>query len=140
MTWDGVELRVQLSTLLGHDQYPAEAAGWGPVHAELARDLAATLGAAQWRFVVTDEHGYPIRCGITRARPAGTAARATSCRALVELQVPIAALHTLEAEPDSLGRWAPVVADLVRQLADDLPDQGRDDPARRAADDDPPPF
>lgn len=128
----GVELRVGLSTLLGRDQYPAEVAGWGPVHAELARDLVTTLGVAQWRFVVTDEHGYPIHCGITRARPTGIAARATSCRAVVELQVPAAALHTLAAQPGTLGGWAPVVADLAGQLAQDLPNRGGADPARRA--------
>ncbi|MBV9142507.1 MAG: DUF222 domain-containing protein [Pseudonocardiales bacterium] len=53
----GMELRVRLSTLLGCDEYPAELAGWGPVHAELARDLATSLGGAQWRFAITDEHG-----------------------------------------------------------------------------------
>ncbi|HVE95513.1 MAG TPA: hypothetical protein VNA67_00745 [Pseudonocardiaceae bacterium] len=44
----GMELRVRLSTLLGHDQHPAELAGWGYLHAELARDLVGTLGQAQW--------------------------------------------------------------------------------------------
>ncbi|MCA1820993.1 MAG: HNH endonuclease [Pseudonocardia sp.] len=133
LAWAGVELRVRLSTLLGHDQYPAEVAGWGPVHAELARDLAAALGAAQWRFVVTDEHGHPIHCGTTRARPAATAARATECGAIVELQVPATVLHTLTAEPDTLGGWAAVVADLTRQLAaDPRLKRGSDDPARRA--------
>ena len=39
----GLELRVRVSTLLGCDQYPGEIAGWGPVHAELARDLIPTL-------------------------------------------------------------------------------------------------
>ena len=48
---------MRLSTLLGQDQYPAELAGCGPVHAELARDLTTTLGGAQWRFAITDEQG-----------------------------------------------------------------------------------
>jgi hypothetical protein len=34
----GMELRVRLSTLLWYDQRPAELAGWGTIHAELARD------------------------------------------------------------------------------------------------------
>ncbi|HKS53002.1 MAG TPA: HNH endonuclease signature motif containing protein [Pseudonocardiaceae bacterium] len=50
----------------------------------------------------------------------------------MELQVPATVLHTLKAEPGTLGGWAPVVADLARQLAHDLPNQGRDDPTRRA--------
>jgi hypothetical protein len=71
----GMELRVRLSTLLGQDQYPAELAGWGPVHAELARDLATTLGGAEWRFAITDEQGQLSHCGITRSRPTGTPTR-----------------------------------------------------------------
>src|SRR5262249_58013745 len=69
LSWAGLELRARLSTLIGQDQYPAELAGWGPVHAELARELASTLGSGQWRFVITDQDGYPTHCGITRTRP-----------------------------------------------------------------------
>lgn len=130
--WTGVELRVRLSTLLGHDLYPAEVAGWGPVHAELARELATTLGRAQWRFVITDERGQAIHCGITRIRPTGTPARAARCQAIVELQVPATTLHALAADPTTVGEWAGVVADLANQLTQDHPGQGWHDPARRA--------
>ena len=41
-----LEVRVRLSTLLGLDEYPGELAGWGPVHAELARQLARTLAGS----------------------------------------------------------------------------------------------
>ncbi|MDT7595953.1 MAG: hypothetical protein QOJ06_1499 [Pseudonocardiales bacterium] len=84
----GVELRVRLPTLLGHDQYPAELAGWGPVHAELARELATALGGAQWRFAITDELGHLHHCGITQVRPTGIPTRTAACRAVVELAVP----------------------------------------------------
>lgn len=131
LLWAGVELRVQLSTLLGHDHYPAELAGWGPVHAELARELAGALGIAQWRFVITDEQGQAIHCGITRARPTGTPTRAARCRAILELQVPETTLHTLAADPALAVPWAGVIADLVRQLTQDHSDQDRDDPTRR---------
>ncbi|MGH3842567.1 MAG: DUF222 domain-containing protein [Pseudonocardiaceae bacterium] len=130
--WAGVELRARLSTLMGHDRYPAEVAGWGPVHAELARDMVTTLGAAQWRFVITDERGYAIHCGITRARPLGIPTRAAHCRAIVELQVPATMLHTLTATPDMLGEWAPVVTDLARQFTHDHPGRDGNDPDRRA--------
>jgi hypothetical protein len=130
LNWAGVELRVRLSTLLGHDHYPAELAGWGPVHAELARELASTLGRAQWRFAITDERGYPIHCGITRARPTATPTRAARCRAIVELQVPATTLQALAGD-STVGEWAGVVADLVRQLTQDGSGQAWDDPARR---------
>ncbi|MDQ3763702.1 MAG: HNH endonuclease [Actinomycetota bacterium] len=116
----GLELRVRLSTLLGHDQYPAELAGWGYLHAELARDLTTTLGGAQWRFAITDERGHLIHCGITRVRPTGTPTRSTTCRAIVELQVPADALRALAVDPTALGGWAGVVADLTSQLDDDI--------------------
>ncbi len=112
----GVELRVQLSTLLGHDQHSAELAGWGPVHAELARDLAATLGGAQWRFAITDEHGHLTHCGITQARPTATPTRTANCHAIVELQIPATTLHALGEHLTGLGAWATVVTDLTRQL------------------------
>ncbi|MDQ3765534.1 MAG: HNH endonuclease [Actinomycetota bacterium] len=129
----GLELRVRLSTLLDRDQYPAELAGWGPVHAELARDLAGTLGSAEWRFAVTDAHGQLTYCGITRARPHGTPTRAVACRALVKLQVPGGELRALAADPTRLGDWAGVAADLLRQLDHDIPGEGWNcaDAARR---------
>ena len=71
-----MELRVRLSALLGYDQHPAELAGWGPVHAELARDL----GGAEWRFAITDEHGQLTHCGITRARATATPTHRAGCR------------------------------------------------------------
>lgn len=112
----GMDLRARLSTLLGRDQHPAELAGWGPLHAELARDLAATLGGAQWRFAITDEHGQLSHCGITQARPTGTTTRKASCRAAVELQIPATTLLDLaSSDPHALGGWEPVVTDLAHQ-------------------------
>ncbi|HZA15315.1 MAG TPA: hypothetical protein VE645_00195 [Pseudonocardiaceae bacterium] len=111
-----MELRVRLSTLLGRDQYPAELAGWGYLHAELARDLVGTLGQAQWRFAITDAHGQLAHCGITRARPTGTPTRSAACRAIVELQVSAVALRALAADLTTLGGWADVVADLPATL------------------------
>ncbi|MGH3812848.1 MAG: DUF222 domain-containing protein [Pseudonocardiaceae bacterium] len=115
----GLELRVRLSTLLGHDQYPAELAGWGPLHAELAHDLATTLGGATWRFAITDDHGQLTHCGTTRARPTGTPTRAAACQAIVELQVTATTLRALAADPTTPTGWTDVVADLTRQLDHD---------------------
>ena len=112
----GMELRVRLSTLLEQDQYPAELAGWGPVHAELARELATTLGAAEWRFVITDEQGQLRHCGITRSRPTGTPTRMADCPAIVELAIPATTLHALREDLAGLGGWAEVVTDLLRQM------------------------
>jgi len=112
----GIELRAGVSTLLGHDQYPAELAGWGPLHAELARVLAGRLARGEWRWVVTDERGLLLDCGVTRTRPAGwMTGRRT--RDVVELQIPEALLAEL-AGRDDLGTWAAVIVDLARQHAE----------------------
>lgn len=122
----GIELRVRLSTVLGRDDHPGEIAGWGPVHAGLARDLAATMTRAQWRFAITDNEGQLVSCGISRARPTPTGrrpARATSgtergaggTGGIVELQVPAELLRALAADLAGLGDWAHLVTDLAAQ-------------------------
>jgi hypothetical protein len=85
------------------------------VHAALARELATTLGGAQWRFAITDEQGHLSHCGITAARPTGAPGRMAACRAIVELQVSVSLLVVLEAQPNELGAWTGVVTDLIRQ-------------------------
>jgi hypothetical protein len=114
-TGAGMELRVRLSTLLGRDEYPAELAGWGPVHAALARELATTLGGAQRCFAITDEQGQLSHCGITAARPTSAPGRIAACRAIVELQVSASLLAALEEQPNDLGAWTGVVTDLIRR-------------------------
>jgi hypothetical protein len=114
----GLELRVRLSTLLDCDDCPAELAGWGPVHAGLARDLAATLERGQWRFAIVDEQGRLLTAGITRARPTVADRVELPPRAgdVVELQVPAGLLAELAAaDRVSLGIWRTVIADLARQ-------------------------
>ncbi|MCC5582217.1 hypothetical protein IMZ11_42180, partial [Microtetraspora sp. AC03309] len=65
------ELRVQVSTLMHLDDLPAELAGWGPIHAQLARRLAKRQIGGEWRFAICDEDGQLLHAGITRRRPAG---------------------------------------------------------------------
>ncbi|MGH3778210.1 MAG: DUF222 domain-containing protein [Pseudonocardiaceae bacterium] len=126
----GMELRVRLSTLLGRDEYPGELAGWGPVHAELARDLATAMARGQWRFAITDEHGHLLNCGITQARPTGAPTRSAGSRQIVELQIPAATLHDLASDPTALRGWAPVITDLAHQhTTGQRPPAG--DPTRR---------
>jgi hypothetical protein len=113
----GMELRARLSTLLGHDEFPGELAGWGPIHAGLTRNLATLMSRGQWRFAITDEHGQLLHCGITSVRPAGSARRSASSREIVELQIPAMMLRELASNADTVGGWTPVVADLARQYA-----------------------
>nr|WP_246220812.1 DUF222 domain-containing protein [Phytoactinopolyspora mesophila] len=63
------ELRIELASLLGLDQRPAELAGWDFIPAGLARQIITTMIGAEWRWVLCDDDGYPIASGIATARP-----------------------------------------------------------------------
>ena len=52
----------------GLDQRPADVLGWGPVHAELAAELALRLRS--WWCVLTDADGLPQAIVPIRRRPA----------------------------------------------------------------------
>ena len=113
----GIELRVRVSTLLGRDQYPGEIAGWGPVHAGLARDLIPTLARGQWRYAITDPRGHLLGAGLTRTRPTSRPTGAGRTRDIVELQIPAALLDELTRDTTGPGPWAAVITDLARQHA-----------------------
>jgi hypothetical protein len=64
-----VDIRVIIpyTALLGADDLPAEIAGYGPIPAAVARDLAA---GGTWRRILTDPaSGRPVDYGTTRYRP-----------------------------------------------------------------------
>ncbi|MGH3908643.1 MAG: HNH endonuclease signature motif containing protein [Pseudonocardiaceae bacterium] len=140
----GVELRAELSTLLGQDRHPGEIPGWGPVSAETARILATAQRDAEWRYAITGPDGQLLLAGITRRRPtvADTAVHDTVRGGIVELHVPAALLTELAAHPETCGQWTAVVADLVAQYRtrhshgttkDGAPSRHAQDPAARFA-------
>ncbi len=63
-----LELQIPLATAIGADTAPGELAGYGPVLADVARQIAAHRRDAQWRFSVT-YRGELVYQGITTARP-----------------------------------------------------------------------
>jgi hypothetical protein len=52
-----VDIRVDLTTLTGLDDNPAEIPGWGPVISDVARQVAVEQDRAQWQVTVTDQSG-----------------------------------------------------------------------------------
>ncbi|WP_028923119.1 HNH endonuclease signature motif containing protein [Pseudonocardia acaciae] len=110
----GIEVRVELGTLLGHDDHPGEIPGWGPVTADVARRVVGRQRGAEWRFAVTDADGHLVCAGITRRRPVGV--RKESDGGVVELHVPATLLHELAGDPPAA--WAGVITDIAKQLAD----------------------
>jgi Domain of unknown function (DUF222) len=63
-----VDIRVDLATLVGLEDRAAELAGWGPVVADIARQLTLRHGPS-WRVTVTDPEGGVVHSGVTRRRP-----------------------------------------------------------------------
>ncbi len=126
-SWAGVHLRVRLTTLLGLDRYPAELAGWGTCHAELARQMVRELGAAQWRYLFTCPDGYLVRTGLMSSRPTGSKKRAVTCEAVIEIVVPAGLIpHLFGAgadlataiAPDLVRSFDPVLFELSEKLAE----------------------
>jgi Domain of unknown function (DUF222) len=81
-----VDLQVPLTTLMGLTDFPGDLAGYGPVIADIARQVIAAQIDATWRCSVYDEQGKLIHHGITRRRPkaqdvAYIKARDRTCRA-----------------------------------------------------------
>ena len=114
----GIEVRVALSALLGHDEQPGEIPGLGPVPASHARAVVARQHRAEWRYAITDDIGRPLFDGVTRRRPTGRTTTGPP-GGIVELHVPAALLATLTNSGEDAGpgvaRWAGLLADIARQ-------------------------
>jgi hypothetical protein len=75
-----VDIRVDLTTLMGLDEHAGELLGYGAVVADVARQVAEHR--AEWRVTVTDEAGEPIHTGTTRRRPTAGQRRSVEARDL----------------------------------------------------------
>jgi hypothetical protein len=64
-----VDIRVDLTTLAGIDDQPAEIPGWGPVLADVARHIVDEQPESEWRIIPVDENGQPVGVVTTRRRP-----------------------------------------------------------------------
>lgn len=111
-----VDLQVPLVTLLRLAELPGELGGWGPVIADIARQVATKQTDGTWRFSVYDQLGELAFHGITRQRPtAQTAAYvqardhtciASGCRRPAtgcDLDHTIAKRHGGHSGPSNLG-------------------------------------
>lgn len=63
-----LDIRVDIETLVGLENRTAELGGWGPVVADIARQMTQRFGPS-WRFGVTDDSGTLVHTDITRRRP-----------------------------------------------------------------------
>ncbi|MCD2189752.1 HNH endonuclease signature motif containing protein [Actinomycetospora soli] len=104
----GVALRMRLSTLLGHDERPAELPGLGGTLPEIARRRAHDLGAARWHVLVHDHQGRLTHLLVHRAPP-GAHHDPRHHRRTVEITAP----ETLLDELDTTATHDPWLADLL---------------------------
>ena len=109
-----VEIRVDLATLAGLNDTPGELVGFGPVAADIARQVTATQMHGTWTWTVTD-NGEPVAVGTTRRRPT------TSQRRLVEAREITCAFATcrMPASQCDIDRRIPW-AEQRRTHSDDL--------------------
>lgn len=122
---DGVQLSIRLTTVVGLDRAPGDLPGWGPIPYRSARDLTAAMGAAQWRFVLTDDDGHYLASGLLTARPVGFERRDARNRGVVDLLVPASLLREVVEnptegahliEPDLFTQWMPVLTELTASM------------------------
>ncbi|MEJ3746830.1 DUF222 domain-containing protein [Actinomycetes bacterium KLBMP 9797] len=100
-----VDLQISLTTLIGLTNHPGELAGFGPVIADIARQVIAENPHLTWRYSVYDETGLLMSHGITRRRPvardaAYIKARDRTCRA------PGCRMPAHRCEIDHTNDWA----------------------------------
>ncbi len=74
-----IDIRVDLATLARLDENPAELEGFGPVVADIARQMTEWHGP-RWRFTVTDGAGSTVQSGTTRRRPSNQQRRLVESR------------------------------------------------------------
>ncbi len=110
----GLRLYAGLATLMGADQRPAELLGWGPIHAELAADIARSLRS--WWCVLTDAAGSPQAIVPVYRRATGGGVRRAG---EVWLQVDAEGLDFLRAL-DRIGLvdpgWSAILAEITTRL------------------------
>ena len=63
-----VDITVSLETLTALSDAPGHLAGYGPVIADVAREVTAEQESSEWRYTVT-QNGHPIHVGTTSRRP-----------------------------------------------------------------------
>lgn len=74
-----IDIRVDLATLVGLEERPAELGGWGPVVADVARQMTLRRGPS-WRVTVTDASDQFVHSALTRRRPDASLRRQVEAR------------------------------------------------------------
>jgi hypothetical protein len=103
-----VDLHVDLDTLARLTETPGDLGGYGPVIADIARQLADTSPDAEWRYTVIDPNtGLPTGGGTTRRRPTASDRRTAQSRDQV-CYFPGCRMPATQCDLDHRTPWAEV--------------------------------
>ena len=75
-----VDITVDLTTLLELNENPGEIGGYGPVIADIARQVTEEQRKSEWRWTLTDDDGLVMASGTTRRRPGAAQRRYVEAR------------------------------------------------------------
>jgi hypothetical protein len=113
----GVHLSSGLDTLVGLAAHPGELNGYGPVIADIARQVAAQQEDAEWRWSVTHPAtGEVIHDGITQRRPTTALRRRVEARDQTCV-FPGCRMPAVDCDLDHMKRWADGGPTTERNLA-----------------------
>ncbi|GMQ85747.1 MAG: HNH endonuclease signature motif containing protein [Acidimicrobiia bacterium] len=99
-------VHIDLDTLAGLSTHPGELDGYGPVIADIAKQVIEEQEDAQWRYTVTDTvTGHTINDGITRRRPTATQRRTVEARHPTCI-FPGCRMPAVDCDLDHRIRWA----------------------------------
>jgi hypothetical protein len=79
-TTGGVEIVCNLATLTELADHPGELSGYGPVIADIVRQVARRQIDSDWRYTIVDDTGQPAHVGTTSRRPTPTQKRRIRAR------------------------------------------------------------
>lgn len=117
VTKGSVHITVDLSTLAGLVDHPGDLAGYGPVIADIARQVSDQLGSEPWEWTVTgDGSGLPVADGTTRRRPSASQARRVRAGSRT-CATPGCRAPAVNCDLDHIRPWAESGTTSVAELA-----------------------
>jgi hypothetical protein len=101
----GVHIQTDLDTLVGYAAHPGELNGYGPVVADVARQVVEQQEDAEWRWSVTDPAtGQVVHDGVTRRRPSAALRRSVQARDTTCV-FPGCRMPSVDCDIDHTKRW-----------------------------------
>ena len=111
-----VDIQVDLDTLVALAAHPGELNGFGPVIADIARQVTEEQEDAEWRYTVTDTASNHTLTGITRRRPSRSQRRHVEVRDRTCI-FPGCRMPAIDCDLDHEIRWADGGLTCIDKLA-----------------------